>query len=283
MKIVRHLLSFTWLFVILAFLIGLVYFRADLFPEYINKPVDKAVAVVSDITGVKIPQYKPKIKPAETQLIETEQEASEVVVVEESETETAETGQQVEETESFAEQPSTDKTEDMEAVVEIVEEAISEKIEEMIQTADGGNQAELEEAPAEEEATEQEPVIAAEIIEAPEIDAEAEVESDAKMEEAVVDSEIIKPEPTAQAEVKAEAIDTRQMLRDARRLYWEGKLSEAEEAYAGLAEADAANPDVFGELGNIYYAQGKWKQAGESYYRAALLLIDLNQPAQVNY
>jgi len=77
--------------------------------------------------------------------------------------------------------------------------------------------------------------------------------------------------------------DNLAVLHRARQAYWNGSLAEAEKAYQELSELTSQDPNVFGELGNIYYAQGKWKQAGQAYYEAAIRLIDLNQPAQANY
>jgi len=71
--------------------------------------------------------------------------------------------------------------------------------------------------------------------------------------------------------------DTRQELRHARELYWKNQFEEAESAYLKLAEHAPQNPDVFGELGNVYYSQGKWKRAAYTYNKAVLLLVDLKQ------
>ena len=72
-------------------------------------------------------------------------------------------------------------------------------------------------------------------------------------------------------------------LNKARQAYWHGQIKASEDYYIELTKNDNKNPDVYGELGNIYYMQGKWKQAGDAYYEAAIRLIDQKQYAQVNY
>lgn len=83
------------------------------------------------------------------------------------------------------------------------------------------------------------------------------------------------------------SVDTKQDLLAARRLFWNGKVQESEELYLDLINKDNNDPDIFGELGNVYYTQGKWKQAGEAYYEAALRLLAQNRDertvGRVNY
>jgi tetratricopeptide (TPR) repeat protein len=65
--------------------------------------------------------------------------------------------------------------------------------------------------------------------------------------------------------------------------YWSGDIQSAEKLYLYLANIEDRNPDVYGELGNVYYAQGEWKQAGQAYYEAAVRLLAINKGDQVNY
>ena len=59
-------------------------------------------------------------------------------------------------------------------------------------------------------------------------------------------------------------------------------MEVAIEKYNELIELED-EADFHGELGNVYYAMGKWQQAGSSYYEAAVRLIDSGQLAQVGY
>lgn len=60
---------------------------------------------------------------------------------------------------------------------------------------------------------------------------------------------------------------------DARNAFWNRDLAVAELKYHALSAKLPDNPDVMGELGNVFYVQGKQKQTVAAYYRAAELLI----------
>lgn len=87
-------------------------------------------------------------------------------------------------------------------------------------------------------------------------------------------------EPSAQTPADDEATDS---LGQARGDFADGNVEEAIDRYQALAKLDPANPNVFGELGNVYYSQGKWKDAGKAYYEAAIRLLQLGDIAQVEY
>lgn len=77
-------------------------------------------------------------------------------------------------------------------------------------------------------------------------------------------------------------IDAKQTLIMARRSFWNGHTRESENIYLDLASNDNNDPDIYGELGNVYYTQGKWKQAGKAYYEAAVRLLAQNNNKQVS-
>lgn len=79
------------------------------------------------------------------------------------------------------------------------------------------------------------------------------------------------------------AESVRELLKSARMAYWSGDIQSAEKLYLYLANIEDSNPDVYGELGNIYYARGEWKQAGQAYYEAAVRLLAINKGDQVSY
>lgn len=73
------------------------------------------------------------------------------------------------------------------------------------------------------------------------------------------------------------------LWRQARTAYGQGDLAAALQHYLTLSEQESDNPDVFGELGNVYYARGNLPEAGQAYYEAAVRLIELGQMRQINY
>lgn len=63
-------------------------------------------------------------------------------------------------------------------------------------------------------------------------------------------------------------------LNGARAAFWEQDADAAVTAYKALTEGHGDNPDVWGELGNVYLSQGKMDEATEAYAKAAGLLIE---------
>ena len=96
------------------------------------------------------------------------------------------------------------------------------------------------------------------------------------------------PEPIALEEVAVEVKDSntsseQDLLVDARNAFNLGKVSVSEKLYLELTQLEQDNPDAFGELGNVYYSQGKWDKAGQAYYEAAVRLIAEGNYNQVAY
>ncbi|MCK5386840.1 MAG: hypothetical protein KAJ39_06625 [Gammaproteobacteria bacterium] len=75
----------------------------------------------------------------------------------------------------------------------------------------------------------------------------------------------------------------RDLLINARNAFNQGAVIESEKFYLELTQLDNDNPDIFGELGNVYYSQGKWDDAGQAYYQAAVRLITEGNYNQVAY
>ena len=75
----------------------------------------------------------------------------------------------------------------------------------------------------------------------------------------------------------------RDLLISARNAFNQGKFIESENFYLELTQLDNDTPDIFGELGNVYYSQGKWDKAGQAYYEAAVRLITEGNFNQVVY
>ena len=75
----------------------------------------------------------------------------------------------------------------------------------------------------------------------------------------------------------------RELLIYARNAFNHGNLPLSEKFYLELTQLDNDTADIFGELGNVYYAQGKWDKAGQAYYEAAVRLIAEGKREQVSY
>ena len=106
-------------------------------------------------------------------------------------------------------------------------------------------------------------------------------------EPAVIDVESPVAEQPAAAEAAAPvttadepAKSTYQLLAAAREAYWLRDYSKAEENYRALISLEPDNPDGYGELGNMYFSQGKWDLASVAYFEAGKRLTDQGQVAQ---
>jgi tetratricopeptide (TPR) repeat protein len=74
-----------------------------------------------------------------------------------------------------------------------------------------------------------------------------------------------------------------ELINQARLLHLTGNSSNAIELYQELAELYPDDPNVVGEMGNVYYLQGDWEQASLAYYEAALRLQKLRMTEQIHY
>ncbi len=82
-------------------------------------------------------------------------------------------------------------------------------------------------------------------------------------------------ESATQPTDKLSVLTESEMLFKARLAYWNRDLKTAESTYIELSEI-VEDPNVYGELGNLYYMQSKWKKASEAYYHAAIKLKAIN-------
>ncbi|MEO5373493.1 MAG: hypothetical protein H7840_04355 [Alphaproteobacteria bacterium] len=74
----------------------------------------------------------------------------------------------------------------------------------------------------------------------------------------------------ARRQVPTVAPATREAWAEARRLFWVQDLQGAEQAYQKLASENADEPDLPGELGNLYLVQGRIDEAIDQYYEAGV-------------
>ena len=82
-----------------------------------------------------------------------------------------------------------------------------------------------------------------------------------------------RPAPFMPPEVKKSPVVHEQLklLVKARQAYWHGDYQQAESDYRNLIKRDPKQPRLYGELGNVLYASGQRKAAGEQYAKAAEL------------
>ena len=123
-----------------------------------------------------------------------------------------------------------------------------------------------------------EPVVAPEIVKEEIVEPEATIEPIAelpkgnnKVEELTV---VVKDSDTS---------SERELLVNARNAFNLGAIAESEKIYIELTQLDNDSPDNYGELGNVYYSQGKWDEASQAYYEAAVRLITTGNHNQVAY
>jgi tetratricopeptide (TPR) repeat protein len=92
--------------------------------------------------------------------------------------------------------------------------------------------------------------------------------------------------PSQPSDLPAEAVDSSsaktayELLAAAREAYWLRDYEGAEKYYLQLIEVEPDNPDGYGELGNMYFAQGQWEQAAVAYYDAGVRMINEGMTVQ---
>ena len=73
--------------------------------------------------------------------------------------------------------------------------------------------------------------------------------------------------------IESEVIELDGLLIEARGAFWDKRFDQAIQSYQALLQQQPTNPDLFGELGNVYYAMNDYQRAAEHYFEAASLLI----------
>ena len=320
MKLIRHILSHSILIGFVALMVLGFYYRMSLFPanwnEKISQQVDHvagpyatklhafAAPVVENTaqTVAKAPSSEPVSEPAQLANTETTGEAAtQAVDVPQTETSDAKpavtdkpaTGMgaakpvnDIAEAEAVAKsQPAPDMAE-----APAVEKPVTEPVKALAQTAQAteskvttetekpstnqaaGNAAvtqQKENKPATpvvaQAATGTEPVTAS-------------PQASTAVNEVAESDEIVNKDSSDQ-----DFVGINELWRQARVAYSQGDLTKAMQHYQALSEQEQDDPDVFGELGNVYYARGRFAEAGQAYYEAAVRLIELGQMGQVHY
>jgi len=63
----------------------------------------------------------------------------------------------------------------------------------------------------------------------------------------------------------------------ARKSFYQRNYEKSEQSYLKVIDASENNYDAYGELGNVYFNQGKNEQAASAYYEAAVILVRQGQ------
>ncbi|OOZ40779.1 hypothetical protein BOW53_06585 [Solemya pervernicosa gill symbiont] len=105
-----------------------------------------------------------------------------------------------------------------------------------------------------------------------------EASSEAKVDDAVVSTVEIESVPGG--EEKQNTQPGIASLQGARNAFWQGEYEQAEESYRRLAEQQPRNPDAIGELGNLYFAQGRYEEEAAAYSKAADRLAEIGHMGQ---
>ena len=272
MKIIRFILSHGLLLGLLVALGFAYYYRSQLFPDSVNQHIDNGVnsvvAASKRVAEVFGYQREDSVTLDTTESIETtvteqgntEQASDSVVTEDTASSSTSEVA--VEET---MPEPPTDESQTSSDVAIQADDAVTDSTDTQ-NSIDGTDsiQTPQEEMPVPEERVAQ------------------------------ADAETVKTETTSITEQNTNDADVDNgeqvmvetavpLINQARLAYLQGDIENSISLYQQLGEQSPDNPDAFGELGNVYYSLGKWKQAGAAYYTAASLLLEQGNNQQVNY
>ena len=97
--------------------------------------------------------------------------------------------------------------------------------------------------------------------------------------ESMADDETRVPVPGS---LEPAAASSYELLAAAREAFWLRDYETAENKYRQLIVMEPDNPDGYGELGNMYFSQGKWEQAATAYFDAGTRLVAEGQLEQAS-
>ena len=234
MKILKFLMKPIEILVLLSLIAALVYFRSIIFHSNVNQYIDVAISYAEEQFDVSIPSHVVAIVEADA-VVQVDCVSPEVI--------------DVAETESLSDSAQADEDTlltQANNLVDGISEAVSvinEKADEFFDTGNADSA----------------------------VDQTS--ENDDKSDE-LTDSveKVVEPVQPVVAPESA-PVDAKEILFMARQSFWNGNAHDSEKLYLDLVKVDDSDPDAYGELGNVYYTQGKWKQAAEAYYEAAVRLL----------
>jgi tetratricopeptide (TPR) repeat protein len=71
--------------------------------------------------------------------------------------------------------------------------------------------------------------------------------------------------------------EIREIWITARKAFYQRDYELAESSYQQVIDSSGDNFDAYGELGNVYFNQGKHKEAAAAYFEAAAILVNKGQ------
>jgi len=106
------------------------------------------------------------------------------------------------------------------------------------------------------------------------------IESDVVVNDVVVNDVVVNDNNTT---MQASEKSYFGLINQARLAYQAGKSDQAISDYLELIKNHPEDPNAYGELGNVYYSKGLWKQASQAYYQAAIQLLKLENREQLHH
>jgi len=313
MRIIRYFLSHIVLLVFFAALALAYFYRTHLFSDDVNAQVDNLVHKAMVTVGIPAEKPDPAAKANQEITVaanETAEETTEVktensvttespdVALETSQDETASAEPTSETAEVTGDAETTDSQEaaatteqnlpeaQATATADTASGATSEA--EQVASSDISNaDASTNEVPT--EPTESKPAQEEVQVEAKSEVTEVKPEASTRAEVAKEDKqiEVAKTETPATVAVDSDKEATKpsnsDLLNQARLAFQMQQADKSISLYQELADLNPDDPNVHGEMGNVFYAQGKWKMAGAAYYEAASRLLKQGNTGQVQY
>ena len=277
MTILKFLIKPIKLLLFLSVLAALVYFRSIIFQPYINQYVDAGLSFVEDIADISIPSHPApvaKAKANDVKVVAQDACKSDELKVAEAEpvgtvVSVKDDVNKIEDAVVVTDEPASDI---VAAVIDDTSTKTGADPDNGISTVDVEIAAD-EKADALVEAGNNK--LASSVIAQ-----EAAVIIDDLSESNIKENNSNEVQEAIILTADDSVVDADQLLMTARQLFWNSDTGDAEKTYLDLIKIDDSNADIYGELGNVYYSQGKWKQAGEAYYEAAVRLLASEKDGQ---
>ena len=259
MKLIRYLLSHTLLIVFFVALGMGYYYRTQLFSEEVNARIDGTVHRLMVLA---------RLSPEQTEPVIQRTELSPVVQIPSDATQLPRTDDKIAKTEPVISLSAAD------AVSNIEKEQLKTDTQTVTETTETTEQVTEE---AVESTNHTESALA-----------ETERTSESVVEQGNVETNSTSTEgqeqiPAVSTDKEAITKSHAELINRARLAFQNGDSKKAIRLYQELGSLNPDNPNAYGELGNIFYLQGKWKQAGQVYYEAAVRLLRQGQTGQVQY
>ena len=279
MNLLRHILSHLLLITFLVAIVLAYYFRPVVFPDTVNSKINGWVESVYP-PAVRLVYHQPQQQEQANKTVM--QPAVPVDITPTVKTETATINNEE------ASTPIEIKEKEVEAVVA----AVVEKMKDYVQEA--------EEMPTAETSIQEQPETLAvtpikqeqpeTLAVVPTKEEQPEALTQTNAQPALVEAEkssaavpeLVQEERSVVASDQ-DVVTEQGLLAAARQAYQQQDIDGAIKKYSQLTELDEHSPNAFGEMGNIFYMQGKWQEAGAAYYEAAVRLVESGQMQQVAY